>query len=279
VFDLVTVGHAARDEFAGETDWRLGGSAVYGAATAARLGARTALLTRVGPNERERLAARCAELGIELHALPSEATTTFAFRYDEGHRTLKLRARARGIDAAALPAPLRETRSVVLASIAHELAPSLFDAFASAARVLVAQGYLRAWDADGTVRKRDWEDPGTLLSRVDAAVLSEEDLGGDLAVARRWAESTAVIVTLAERGALAITRDGEVAVPSFAVERVVDPTGAGDAFAAGLALALADGRALPDAVRYANAVASFAVEGKGTEALGTAEQVEARMRG
>ena len=145
--------------------------------------------------------------------------------------------------------------------------------------MLVAQGYLRAWDADGTVRKHDWEHPGTLLSRVDAAVLSEEDLGGDLAVARRWAESTAVIVTLAERGALAITRDGEVAVPGFAVERVVDPTGAGDAFAAGLALALADERALPDAVRYANAVASFAVEGKGTEALGTREQVEARMRG
>jgi ribokinase len=68
-------------------------------------------------------------------------------------------------------------------------------------------------------------------------------------------------------------------VPGFAVERVVDPTGAGDAFAAGLALALADERTLPDAVRYANAVASFAVEGKGTEALGTAEQVEARMRG
>ena len=279
MFDLVAVGHAARDEFAGEAGWRLGGSAVYGAATAARLGARTALLTRAGPNERETLAERCADLGIELHALPSETTTTFAFRYVDGRRSLRLRSRARGIDAAALPPALRETRAVVLGSIAHELAPSLFDAFASASRVLVAQGYLRSWDADGTVRPRDWEDPQPILSRVDAAVLSEEDLGGDLEVARRWAGTTAVIVTVAERGALAITRDGEIAVPGFAVPRVVDPTGAGDAFAAGLALALADGRELPDAVRYANAVASFAVEGRGTEALATREQVEARLRG
>ena len=68
-FDLVTIGHTARDEFEGDPEWRIGGTATYAAAAAACLGDRVALLTRVGPHERERLAARCAELGIELHAL------------------------------------------------------------------------------------------------------------------------------------------------------------------------------------------------------------------
>src|SRR2546428_8371841 len=94
MFDLVSIGYAARDEFEGDPEWRIGGTATYAAAAAACLGDRVALLTRVGPNERDRLAARCRELGIELHALPSEVTTTFSFRYVDGRRRLRLKARA-----------------------------------------------------------------------------------------------------------------------------------------------------------------------------------------
>ena len=53
MFDLVSIGHAARDEFEGDPQWRIGGTATYAAAAAACLGDRVALLTRVGPNERE----------------------------------------------------------------------------------------------------------------------------------------------------------------------------------------------------------------------------------
>src|SRR5204863_4128823 len=126
MFDLVTIGHTARDEFEGEPEWRIGGTATYAAAAAACLGDRVALLTRVGPNERERLAARCRELGIELHALESAVTTTFSFRYVDGRRHLRLKARGKGIGSEPIPPPLRETRAVVLASIAHEIEPSVF---------------------------------------------------------------------------------------------------------------------------------------------------------
>src|SRR5882762_9127003 len=130
MFDLVAIGHAARDEFEGDPEWRIGGTATYAAAAAACLGDRVALLTRVGPNERARLAARCAELGIELHALESAVTTTFSFRYVDGRRRLRLKARAKGIGADAIPPALRDTRAVVLASIAHEIEPSVFSVFA-----------------------------------------------------------------------------------------------------------------------------------------------------
>jgi sugar/nucleoside kinase (ribokinase family) len=277
MFDLVAIGHMARDEFEGDPNWRIGGTAVYAAAAAARLGDRAALLTRVGPNERSRLAERCQELGIELHALASAATTTFAFRYVDGKRRLRLRARARAIGADVIPAALRETRSVVLASIAHELDPSLFAAYASVPRVMAAQGYLRSWDADGSIRRRDWDEAPQMLARVSAAVVSEEDIDGDLDLARGWSRTAPVIVTVAERGAL-VLRDGrEVLIPGFAADRVVDQTGAGDAFCAGLALALADSRELENAALFANAVASFAVEDVGVDGLATRDRVEARM--
>ena len=278
MFDLVSIGHAARDEFEGDPEWRIGGTAVYAAAAAARLGDRVALLTRAGPRERERLAARCAELGIELHALESETTTTFAFRYVDGKRKLRLRSRARGIGAPAVPAPLRATRSVVLASIAHELDLSLFDAFADVPRVLAAQGYLRSWDADGSIHRREWDEAHEVLGRVAVAVVSEEDIEGDLDLARSWARTAPVIVTVAEHGAVVLRGGREVLVPGFPAERVVDPTGAGDAFCAGLALSLAEGKDLEEAARFANAVASFAVEAVGVAGLATREQVEARMR-
>src|SRR6267378_432288 len=278
MFDLVTIGHTARDEFEGDPEWRIGGTATYAAAAAACLGDRVALLTRIGPTERDRLAARCRELGIDLHTLESAVTTTFAFRYVDGRRRLRLKARAKGIGAEAIPDALRETRSVVLASIAHEIEPSVFSVYESVPRVLAAQGYLRSWDADGTVRRRDWDEAREVLRRVTVAVVSEDDIEGDLDLARGWARTAPVIVTIAERGAIVLRGGREVEVRGFPADEVVDQTGAGDAFCAGLALALADQDDLEAATRFANAVASFAVEGVGTLALATREQVEARMQ-
>jgi len=278
MFDLVTIGHTARDEFEGDPEWRIGGTATYAAAAAACLGDRVALLTRIGPNERERLAARCRELGIELHALESAVTTTFSFRYVDGRRRLRLKARAKGIGADAIPPALRDTRAAVLASIAHEIEPSVFSVYAGIPRVLAAQGYLRSWDADGTIRRREWDDAEVVLERVSVAVVSEEDIEGNFDLARGWARTAPVIVTIAERGAIVLRGGREVEVGGFPANEVIDQTGAGDAFCAGLALGLADGDDLEAATRFANAVASFAVEGVGTAALASREQVQARMR-
>ena len=60
---FLAIGHTARDEFP-DGRWRLGGSALYGAATAAKLGAAVTLVTRAGPNERGSLETLCDELGI-----------------------------------------------------------------------------------------------------------------------------------------------------------------------------------------------------------------------
>jgi sugar/nucleoside kinase (ribokinase family) len=276
--DFLAIGHIARDEFEGEPTWRLGGTALYAAATAARLGTPAALVTRVGPIERPALEERCAHLGITLHALPSSTTTTFAFRYVEGRRLMRLKSRARGISPSDVPPEWRGARAVVLGSVAHELDRSLFGTTSPTATVLVAQGYLREWAADGAIQPRPWDDAHEIVPFVSAVVLSEDDVAGDLSAPRRWARSGRVYVTLAERGVLVLDRGAEKTVPGYPAQRVVDPTGAGDAFAAGLAIALADGRSPDDCARFANAVASFAVEDVGMAGLADRARVDARMR-
>lgn len=275
---FLAIGHVTRDEFPGETGWRLGGTATYTAAAAARLGARASLVTRVGPGERATLEERCRTLGIDLVALPSEVTTTFAFRYEDGRRILRLRQRARGLRLEDVPAPLRAADAVILGSVAHEIDRSLLGAFGHAATVVTAQGYLREWDASGEIRPRRWDDVAEVTANASAIVLSEEDVAGDLSEPRRWAGHTPVIVTFAERGALVMADGEERDVPAFHADRVVDPTGAGDAFAAGLAVGLAEDRTLIDAVRFAHAVASFAIEAIGTDGLADRAAVDARMR-
>lgn len=73
----------------------------------------------------------------------------------------------------------------------------------------------------------------------------------------------AAVLTLGAEGALIVTRQDVIFVPAFQVE-VVDTTGAGDAFNGALAVALAEGRALKDAVTFANAAAALQVTKVGT---------------
>jgi ribokinase len=71
-----------------------------------------------------------------------------------------------------------------------------------------------------------------------------------------------VIVTLGEHGALIAARDFEKHVPAVKMS-AVDTTGAGDAFNAGLAVALARGSNLEDAVSFAVVTGGMAVTKEG----------------
>lgn len=97
----------------------------------------------------------------------------------------------------------------------------------------------------------------------------------DLAVALRERGVGTVIVTLGGRGALILSDTVDIEVPALKVD-VVDTTGAGDAFNAGLAVALAEGRSLPDAVRFAVASGAMACTRLGViPSLGRRAEVEA----
>lgn len=85
-----------------------------------------------------------------------------------------------------------------------------------------------------------------------------------------------LIVTQGEKGALVITDAGLTKVPGVSPGQIVDTTGAGDAFNAGLAVALAEGNSLLDAVRFANCSGALACTQLGViPALARREQVNA----
>lgn len=67
-----------------------------------------------------------------------------------------------------------------------------------------------------------------------------------------------VVVKLGAQGALVVTEEGETEVPGFPVEQVVDPVGAGDAFAAGFLAATLEGKSPVEAARLGNACGAFA---------------------
>jgi len=73
-----------------------------------------------------------------------------------------------------------------------------------------------------------------------------------------------VIVTLGERGAYLADNSRESVIPTFPVS-VVDATAAGDAFSGALAVALAEGKAMEQAVTFANAAGALATTRNGAQ--------------
>jgi len=73
-----------------------------------------------------------------------------------------------------------------------------------------------------------------------------------------------VVVTLGKEGALVVNSKKTTHVPTFKEVKIVDTTGAGDAFNGGLAIALSEGKNLVEATYFANAVASLNVTKIGT---------------
>jgi 2-dehydro-3-deoxygluconokinase len=89
-----------------------------------------------------------------------------------------------------------------------------------------------------------------------------------------------VALKLGSKGALVANAHQEVYVPAFSVERIVDPFGAGDAFAAGLITGLLEGLSLEEAGRIANAMGALALGVTGNiEALPYRDELIAFMSG
>jgi D-beta-D-heptose 7-phosphate kinase/D-beta-D-heptose 1-phosphate adenosyltransferase len=81
-----------------------------------------------------------------------------------------------------------------------------------------------------------------------------------------------VLVTRGERGALIVSRDGEMASFDATARRVVDVSGAGDTVVASFALALVSDAGMRNAARLANVAAGVVVAKKGTS-LVTADEL------
>ena len=83
-----------------------------------------------------------------------------------------------------------------------------------------------------------------------------------------------VIITLGARGAFVAGKNIRGLIPGYKV-KAVDTTGAGDVFNGTLAVALAEGKSLLDAARFASAAAAISVTRFGAQTSApSAEEIE-----
>jgi ribokinase len=105
------------------------------------------------------------------------------------------------------------------------------------------------------------ETEAEFLTGIPVHSLSDADRAAGALLSRG---TQTVIITLGARGALVKDAGTTQHVEAFKAGPVVETTGAGDAFNGGLAVALAEGRNMLDATRFACAVASISVTRPGT---------------
>ena len=275
--DFLAIGHITHDR--APEGIRLGGTVSYAAVASQRLGRRPGILTRGSlngcavdlhqPQPNEDLAE------IQIHLLKSPVSTTFTNIYHDGRRIQVIEAVADPILPAELPAAWRHVPVVLLGPIARELPAAWAAAFPDSLVGVSAQGWMRAWDTAGHVRPERWQDSASFLEHADVLFLSRDDVGGDDAyIAGLATQVPLMVVTDGWRGATIYHDGSSRSVPPRPAHEV-DPTGAGDVFAASFLIRLAETGDPYAAARFANVVASFSVEGIGMATIPRRSQVEA----
>jgi sugar/nucleoside kinase (ribokinase family) len=271
--DYLLIGHMSADL---TPQGRLpGGTVSYATRTAAAFGLRVAVLTSSAVDEP--LLSALTPYG-DVVAKPAPETTTYENIYLPTGRVQYVRGVAAALGAADLPAHFRGAPLVHLAPLADEVDPQIAHSFKDSTVLLTLQGWLRRWDADGRVHFKRWYDPAVLKS-INIVVFSEEDIVESPQLEQEFAGSVQhLFVTRAENGGTYYHNGEAINYTTPAVE-LVNPTGAGDVFAASL---LASLPALDDnmraAIRVAARLGATSVTRYLLDGAPTAGEVQAALR-
>jgi sugar/nucleoside kinase (ribokinase family) len=281
VVDVAFVGHFARDRliYRGTTENASGGGVYYGSMAVRRLGYSAAVITKLHPDDFERLEELRHE-GIEVHASPAPQTTGIENIYpteDMDRRICRPLGFAGPFSLDEIPR-VDARVTVITPLMAGEVDGDIVRALISRGPVgLDVQGFVRVRQSDGLVTK-DWPGKTTGLAGVtylkvddaEAEVLTGETDRRKAAAALAALGPREILVTSA-RGVLAHA-SGECFEAPFVNRSVIGRTGRGDTcFSTYVAsrLRLSPG----EACRVAAAVTSLKMEQPGPY-RGTREDAE-----
>lgn len=264
--DYLVIGHVTQDLTTSGS--RMGGAAAYAGLTASALGQRVGVITS---------AASELDLSpldaLELSLSPSPATTTFENRYTSSGRSQILHQRAAPLDEKDVPEAWMGPSIVHLAPVADELPLSITACFPHSMVGASPQGWLRRWDSDGRVLSVNWHRLLPLLREVDVTVCSTEDLEGGLEDAHAMApHCRLLVVTDGPNGAYVFWQQAFRHCPTAAAQEL-DPTGAGDVFAAAFLVRYAQTGNAWGAAKFANHLATASVERRGLHSAPSAHEV------
>lgn len=281
--EYLAVGHISVDIF--EKRYILGGSASYAALTARQLGQQVGILTSADfePLLVDTLVGRDQmlepETPIRILRVPTQSTTMYVNEYDEHGRTQYLLGRAADLRPVHVPEEWKSAPIVHLAPLAQEIEPGLLHTFPGSLMLITPQGWMRGWDQDGKVYPVTWEYADEALARADVVIFSTDDLPVPSLIAEYGRKARVMVVTENRRGCLVYERDkAPWRSHAFRPAREIDPTGAGDVFAASYATQYhrtGNPRAAAD---FANAAASFVLEKRAWQGIPTVQAVNDRLK-
>ncbi|WIY53280.1 ribokinase [Devosia sp. YIM 151766] len=268
-----------------------GGKGSNQAIAAARAGAKTAMITRIGRDTFGTLALDTWSAdGIDTShvAIDESAATGAAFIFvatGTGDNAIIVEI---GAAARLTPADISAAEARIAgASVFLTQFEQPLDAALAGLRVARAHGVTTVLNTapaipvdDDIYGLCDYVTP----NETEAATLTGIDTSTDEGVvqaARCLLAKGArnALITLGARGALLHGETGTHMVPAFRVENIIDTAGAGDAFNGGFVTALAEGRAPLQAVHFAMAVAGLAVQKPGTgPAMPSRAEIEDLLR-
>ena len=269
MFDVCVIGHVVRDinTIAGrEYDPRPGGAAYYATMVYARLGLRTAVLTKVAIDDEPALLEELFAAGVTVFNRPTGTTTTFRNIYalkNSDARVQRVDARADPLTVADLP-PIQARVWQIGPLTDQDIDPAIIAhcARAGGAVAMDVQGLTRRIVA-GEVRAGDpWRGAGH-LRHVDVLKADEEEIlvyTGDRAVGGaaekvRAAGVKEVLITRGTRGSIVFADGDPLEIDAVPPRRVVDATGCGDTYLAAYMARRMSGADCRECGRFAAAAA------------------------
>ena len=269
--DYLIIGHVAKDN--GPQGVLLGGTCSYAGLTAQQLGQRTAAVTSYGPD----IPSLALLSGVQIENVPCQFSTRFENIYGAGCRRQKWSATAAMLLVEHVPPVWRKAPIVHLAPIAQEMSPTMCGRFKDSLLCVTAQGWLRGQDAGGNVICRPHPELEARLPEIDVLVFGRSDLFDRRSALIPLLTSAGLAVeTLGPEGCK-VYHKGRVTPVPVKPEVEVDPTGAGDIFAAACFVRYREGSDAIEAARFANACASLSVRKAGLASVPTRSAVEAHM--
>lgn len=240
---LAVIGHLSLDRVAG-TPARIGGAPWYAGRAIKLLGRRATVAAKCGQPERRQFLMRLESLGLPISLAAGGATTAFTFAYDGDERHMT-------VDAIGEPWTPDEAVAAIERAEWIQVAPLLRSDFPPETLAELARGRTILLDGQGLTRRPqtgplaldDAFDPA-LLEHVSILKLAEAEalavVGSVDAVPELGVRE--VVVTLGAEGCIVFDGARSERIPAQPVHGPIDPTGAGDAFAATYLSARARGR-------------------------------------
>jgi len=212
--------------------------------------------------------------GIQVRSEAVEYSTTFENINTPDGRQQIIHHIAPDIRYESIPQIWRKSPIVHIGPIAGEGLGLVDGGFPSSMLGLTPQGWLRTWDDGGRVHIGTWVESRHVLSKADAAVFSIEDVGGDEEQIEAMANQCRVLAITEGVAGSRLYWNGDLRRFRAAQAKEVDPTGAGDIFAAAFFWRFSTTRDPWAAARFATHLSAYSVTRRGLEAIPTKEEIQ-----